>query len=82
MTERKDIVTNERFDRSELIRISVQKDGSTTIDHSLNGKGRGIYVHPTNLKVALDRNVIKGQVKRFKGDFTKIELELKELING
>ncbi len=68
VNDRKDIVTNKRFKREELIRVSILKDGTTSIDENYSMGGRGIYIHPTSIDNGINRGVIKKQIKRFKGD--------------
>ncbi len=68
VNDRKDIVTNKRFKREELIRISILKDGTTSIDENYTIGGRGIYIHPTSIEQGIDRDIIKRQIKRFKGE--------------
>ncbi len=79
LNKRRDIVTNNRFDRNELIRISILKDGTTTIDKNYSNGGRGIYIHPTSIKSGIERGNIKSQVKRFKGDYEFVLQQLLEI---
>lgn len=78
LNKRKDIVTQKRFERDELIRISILKDGTTSIDKECNKGGRGIYIHPSSIEKAIEKNILKSQVKRFKGDYEFIVEKLKE----
>ncbi len=81
LNKRKDIVTQERYERNELIRIAIQKDGVTTIDKEYNQGGRGIYIHPSSMGKAIEKNILKSQLKRYKGDYSSIvELLKKEEI--
>lgn len=83
MNTRKDIVTNKVFDRNELIRIAIQKNGETLIDKNFSMGGRGIYILPTNIEIALEKKILERQVKRFKGNFSNIEKTLiMEVKNG
>ncbi len=82
LNKRKDIVTNKRFEREELIRISIDKDGATQIDHNYDKGGRGIYIHPDNINRAIESNVLKNNINRFKGNYGDIVLELKEEVEN
>ncbi len=82
LNKRKDIVTNKRYERNELIRISISKDGVTEIDKDYSKGGRGIYIHPENINKAIENNILKNNIKRFKGDYNKIVELLKEEVNN
>lgn len=77
---RRDIVTNKRFERDELIRIAVLKNGETLIDKDYSKGGRGIYVHPTSIEQGINKNIIKSNINRFKGNWELILEKLKEEI--
>ncbi len=79
LNKRKDILTNQRYERSELIRISILKNGETNIDKEYTMGGRGIYILPPNIDEAINRGVIKSQIKRFKGDYETILKQLEEV---
>ena len=76
--KRRDIVTNEIFDKDELIRISISKDGVTRIDKDKNLGGRGLYIHPMYIKKGIDKNIIYNSIRRFKGNMDSILVELNE----
>lgn len=80
VNNRKDIVTRKSYKREELIRISILKDGVTSLDKNYNKGGRGIYVHPTSIKAGLENNIILKNIKRFKGDINMILENLKKEI--
>ncbi len=82
MNPRTDAVTRKTYNRDELIRVAIQKDGTTTIDKEYSQGGRGIYLHPTSIDKALDRGILKNQIKRFGGNIKDIEQQLKEVTNG
>lgn len=82
MNQRTDSVTRKTYDRDELIRVAIQKNGDTTIDKEYNHGGRGIYIHPSNIQKALDKGILKNKVKRFGGNINNIDEQLKEVING
>ncbi len=82
LNNRKDIVTNKTFNRNELIRISILKDGTTSIDKEYNLGGRGIYIHPSSIEVAIDKGILKKNINRFKGNYESILIQIKEEINN
>lgn len=82
MNQRTDIVTKQLFNRDELIRIAIQKDGTTTIDSNYKDGGRGIYIHPTSIEKALKHKILENHLKRFKGNINQIIDTLKEEYNG
>lgn len=83
LNKRKDVVTNKRYERDEMIRISIQKDGTTTIDKDYNAGGRGIYIHKDNIKQAIEKKTLIGNIKRFNGNYEDIVEALKqEVENG
>ncbi len=83
LNKRKDVVTNKRYERNELIRIAISKDGVTTIDKDYSIGGRGIYIHPDSIQKGIDNNIIRNNIKRFKGDYeTIIKLLIEEVNNG
>lgn len=82
MNQRKDIVTKQLFNRDELIRVAIQKDGTTTIDSHYKDGGRGIYIHPSSIEKALKHNILDNHLKRFKGDINQIIDSLMEEYNG
>lgn len=83
INDRKDVVTNKRYKRSELIRVAILKDGSTLIDKDYSLGGRGIYIHKTSIELINTNNYLKGNINRFKGDYDKVvELLIKEVDNG
>ena len=80
---RRDIVTNNIFDRNELIRISIKKDGVTNIDYNNELGGRGIYIHPTSIEKGLNRKILSKRINKFGGSLENILEELeKEIKNG
>ena len=80
---RRDIVTNNIFDRDELIRISIKKDGVTNIDYNNKLGGRGIYIHPTSIEKGLKRKILAKRINKFGGSLENILEELeKEIKNG
>ncbi len=79
LNKRKDIATNVRYERDELIRISITKDGTTQIDKEYNLGGRGIYIHPNSIDKAIEKGMLKSNIKRFKGDYDFIIKQLKEV---
>ncbi len=79
LNKRKDIVTNQRYERDELIRISVLKNGETNIDKEYSLGGRGIYILPSNIDEAIKRGILKSQIKRFKGDYETILKQIEEV---
>ncbi len=80
--KRKDVVSGNIFNRDELIRICIDKNGATFIDKEFNIKGRGIYVHPDNLEIAFKKRILERQVRRFGGSLEKIKEQLLEVANG
>ncbi len=83
LNKRKDVVTNKRYERDEMIRISILKDGTTTIDKDWTAGGRGIYIHKDNIKQAIEKNSLRGNVNRFKGNYEVVlELLKQEVENG
>ncbi len=83
MNQRRDILTNKSYDREELIRISILKNGETSIDKEFTLGGRGIYIHPSSLKKTLDKKILERHIKRFNGDFSQIkDLIIQEVNNG
>ncbi len=78
LNKRKDIVTQNRYERDELIRIAIQKDGVTTIDKEHSHGGRGIYIHPSSIAKGIEKNILKSQIKRYKGNYNSIIERLKE----
>ncbi len=78
INKRKDIVTHQRYERDELIRISMQKDGTTNIDKDYNLGGRGIYIHPSSIDKAIEKKILKSQIKRFKGNYELIIEQLEK----
>lgn len=83
MNQRRDVLTNKSYNREELIRISILKNGNTMLDKKFTLGGRGIYIHPSSLKKALDKRILERQIKRFNGDFSQIEdLIIQEVNNG
>ena len=80
---RTDLVTNKIFDRSDLIRISIDKKGVTKIDYNHKLGGRGIYIHPSSIEKGLQKNIIKKKINRFSGNLEDIIEDLKkEIKNG
>ncbi len=80
---RKDVVTNKKVDRNEMIRISISKDGVTSIDRNFNNGGRGIYVLKSSIKIGIEKKILQKNIKRFGGDISNILNELlKEAENG
>ena len=80
---RKDIVTHKLYDRNELIRISITKDGVTKIDHNKNLGGRGIYIHPTSIEKAIKTKILIKNINKFQGNWENIIEDIKkEMING
>ncbi|BDU67695.1 MAG: hypothetical protein TYPL_3480 [Candidatus Tyloplasma litorale] len=76
---RKDIVTKKKYNRDELIRISISKNGETQIDDRYNLGGRGIYVHPKSIDDGVKKNIILNNIKRFKGkNYEKLIEEIKK----
>gem|GEM_PF-2190264 len=65
---RKDIVTRKIFDRNELIRISIAKNGVTKIDYNKNLGGRGIYIHPDSVKKGLESKILIKNINKFHGN--------------
>lgn len=83
MNQRRDILTSKQYDREELVRIAIQKNGDTTIDKNFNKGGRGIYIHPTSIKKALEKGVLDKNIKRFNGNIKQIiDLLNAEVENG
>lgn len=79
---RKDILTKNIYNRTELIRISIQKNGDTFLDKEYTLGGRGIYIHPSSLEKGIKNNSLKSNISRFGGDIKLIEEELrKEIVN-
>lgn len=71
---RRDLFTGEYHPKSELIRINIKKDGSTTIDVDQKELGRGIYIHPNSVKnIEQQKGKLIGNIKRFKGDISVID---------
>ncbi len=79
INKRKDIVTQERYERDELIRISITKEGVTKIDKEYNLGGRGIYIHPSSIDKAIEKGILKSQIKRFKGDYDSVLEQIREV---
>lgn len=79
INKRKDIVTQERYERDELIRISITKEGVTKIDKEYNLGGRGIYIHPSSIDRAIEKGILKSQIKRFKGDYDSVLEQIREV---
>lgn len=80
---RTDLVTNTIFDRDDLIRISISKNGVTKIDYNHKLGGRGIYIHPSSIEKGLQKNIIRKKINRFNGNLDDIIEELKkEIKNG
>ncbi len=79
---RKDIVTGKIYDRNNLIRICIDKSGTTSIDRNLNIKGRGIYIHPNSILVGMKKRILEKKIKKFGGSFEQIKDNLMEVING
>lgn len=82
MNQRTDIVTKKLFSRDELIRISIQKDGTTSIDKEYKDGGRGIYIHPDSIEKALKHKILENHINRFKGNIEQIKEQLMEEQNG
>lgn len=79
LNKRKDVVTNKRYERDELIRISILKDGTTTIDTEYKLGGRGIYIHKDSIPKGIEKGIIRNNIKRFKGDYETILKQLEEV---
>ena len=79
-TNRTDIVTKKIFDRNELIRISINKNGVTRIDDDYNLGGRGIYVHPKSIEKALKSKILLKKINKFGGNWENIIDLLKKKI--
>ena len=82
IVNRKDIITRKIICRDKLIRISIDKNGKTTIDKEYNKGGRGLYILPSSIEKGLRKNIISNHIKRFGGDINQILDKLKEVENG
>lgn len=82
IVNRKDIITGKIICRDKLIRISIDKNGKTTIDKEYNNGGRGLYILPSSIEKGLRKNIISNHIKRFGGDINQILDKLKEVENG
>lgn len=72
---RKDLGTNKRFPKTDLIRVVITKNHQTFISQTKSG--RGIYIHPDSLEKVLRKNILKREINRRHGDLKIIdELEL------
>lgn len=80
--KRTDIVTNQKYERDELIRIAIKKNGETTIDYEFNQGGRGIYIKYESIKMGLNKNIIKNKLKRFNGNMVSIKQELERILEN
>lgn len=58
------IVTNEKFEKNQLIRIVI-KDGNVSIDLDGNKQGRGYYIQPKLdvLNKAIERKIFQRKAK-------------------
>jgi predicted RNA-binding protein YlxR (DUF448 family) len=74
---RRDLVTYKEYNREELIRIVVTKDGTTKIDPTL--EGRGIYVHKNSIDKGINKGSIEKAIKRFGGSSKEILEQLKTI---
>ncbi len=77
ITNRRDVVTRKSYDRDLLIRIAIQKNGTTEIDREYNLKGRGIYILPSSIQIGLEKNILLRNIKRFNGNIEQIIDEIK-----
>ncbi|AKU79567.1 YlxR family protein [Spiroplasma turonicum] len=48
---RKDISSNKRLPRNELLRIVKNKNGQIFVDIAKNAHGRGVYIYPSELSI-------------------------------
>ncbi len=79
---RKDVVSKEMLDKSELIRVVLNKNNEIFIDLTYKADGRGVYVKKdlNSVKIAKQKNLFSRGLK------TKIDSsiydELEKLFNG
>ncbi|WP_341356322.1 RNase P modulator RnpM [Mycoplasma feriruminatoris] len=79
---RKDIASNEMFEKHQLIRIVKNKNDEIFIDTTYKANGRGVYLKPdlNSLKLARQKNLIAKSLKS-KVDVSIYD-QLEEFINA
>lgn len=62
---RKDIFSNKRYEKKELIKLIKNKDGIIELDFQQQKQGRGMYIHPETLsKIYNTKNLENYFIKR------------------